>query len=121
VEWAKKGMALLAVFIWTFAGMHCKLEKISGFAFLDCPTDSRGSENCNGDGCEVVEGAFCKAPSQAKVLPAPLLLNHFNLLCAGDLPPQILVPFHEPALSLAVSWHFDQLAAAIPRAPSFCS
>src|SRR6185503_13293670 len=58
--------------LWPLAVMHCKLETISGLAFLRCASDTPTGSDCQRDGCETVESATYKTPDNQDIAPEPV-------------------------------------------------
>ena len=81
-------LAILA--LWPPAINHCRLEQIPGFAFLTCidqeETASHGNNDCDNDGCAMVESGFRKTDDANVDRMVPLLPAGFfaNLVSAID-------------------------------------
>lgn len=119
--------AVLLLALWGLAAVHCKLEALPGFQFLDtcCATDSAPSspKDCSDDGCDSVENGGYRAGDQTLTVPEPLRLP---LTILPALEPESLQPnvlscrFLAPP-EIPRGWQFSCRAASSPRAPSVVS
>jgi len=124
VKSLRKGITLLLLAVWPVAVIHCKLESISGLEFLKCASQAADDSDCQGDGCQTVEGASYKNPDQQPVLAEPfLVLGWAALLPTVDCEPNQVSLFVGPELppELPRTWQFLSRAAPPVRAPSFVS
>ncbi len=116
-------LALLG--FWCLATLHCDLEQMPGLGFLAC-CQHEGSaphqdNDCNEDGCAVVESGFYKLEEQSTVAAVPPILVSSLLSLiepvsnALDVGPESF-DFAPP--ELPKTWQFCCRAALPPRAPS---
>ena len=120
----RKVITLVLLAIWPVVVIHCKLESISGLEFLRCATDLPDDSDCQGDGCETVEGATYKNPDQQRVLSQPLLVQVWTALLSTvdcELTDSSLVVAPQVPPELPKTWQFSSRAAPPVRAPSFVS
>jgi hypothetical protein len=119
-------MVLLA--LWVPVICHCELERLPGFKFLVCcahPDLAPHQDNdCEEDGCAVVESGLYRSEECSVTLPAPVpLLTAFQQLLEPVLPE--LRPVREATGSappeLVQAWQFSFRTALPPRAPSAVS
>ena len=118
--------------LWVAAGLHCRLEVLTGFEFLSCcqhsdteQSPTHHEKDCNDDGCAAVERGFYRSeqPQAAPLIPlldfvawmSPLL--ELDRDCASDH----LVSISSSPPDLPKAWQFSQRTALPPRAPSFVS
>jgi hypothetical protein len=119
-------LGLLCLAVWLPATQHCQLEKLPGLGFLQCPTDTPGNSDCQGDSCDVVEHGAYKTPDDGDIVLVPLVEA---VLCeiAEILPDVAPVP-NAAALSTDVpvpvrpdSWEYYSSRALAIRGPSLLS
>jgi hypothetical protein len=118
-------MLLLA--LWMPVTMHCALETVPGFSFLQwCCGGEQASEqdhDCSQDSCGVVESGFYKIEEHATAVPGLALVL---ALAAWDWVDE---PLSDTALDLLPTssappglprfWQFSYRTALPPRSPSF--
>jgi len=120
-------LSLALVALLPIATVHCKLENFPVFQFLSCDipddTASHEGDDCDADGCELVENGFYKIEDSQIQTDASPLFARMIVPPALDTRPLSVTPQFSPALSpeLPVTWQFFFRAAAPPRAPSFVS
>jgi hypothetical protein len=119
-------LSLLCLAIWLPATQHCKLENLPGLAFLQCPTDTPGNSNCEGDSCDVVENGGYKVPDNSDLVLFPMLA----LVVAEPtraVADETAVLLHSHALTAALprlsreSWQYYSVLAVPVRGPSLPS
>jgi hypothetical protein len=121
-----KYIAALLLALWLPVTMHCELERLPGFGFLQCCCGEVDGQmqtvDCEEDFCEAVESGFYKiednpalAPELATLLlPAPL---DWMAQALSAPAPHIQVPSAAPP-ELPRVWQFSFRTALPPRAPS---
>jgi hypothetical protein len=132
VNWLNRAVATVMLALWGLATLHCDLEQVPGLEFLawcHLPETATHQENgaaphpdndCEQDGCSVVESGLYKIEEQAAV-PIPLLVENFVLPECEVVPP---TPAPGPLLlncsppELPRGWQFSYRTALPPRAPS---
>jgi hypothetical protein len=118
--------------LWVAASFHCRLEVLTGFAFLSCCQHSESEQSpahhekeCDDDGCAAVERGFYKSetPQDAPVMPL-LALDAW----LSPLPDEwqssafdFFVSSSSSPPEFSKAWQFFQRTAMPPRAPSFVS
>ncbi len=126
MTWITKSVAVLALALWVPATMHCTLETMPGFSFLQwcCGGDDlrQPDNDCNQDSCSAVESGFYKIEENPMVGAGLALLIEFagwewvaepptnsvrHLAAVSSAPPEL------PRL-----WQFSHRTALPPRAPS---
>jgi hypothetical protein len=126
VKWLKRAVALALLALWVPATMHCTLETVPGFSFLQhcCGGDEVPQEpsDCAADFCTAIESGLYKIehhPTVAPVLPA---LVAFAAWVQVAEPLLDSTPCFAPASSappeLPRFWQFHYRTALPPRAPS---
>ncbi len=122
-----KAIAVLTLVLWAMAAMHCKLEGVPGFAFLQSccflPADAQPTQPCDTDSCGTVEDGNYRAEEPMVNAPTPALTLVFLLASpAAEVSSVKLAgsasPDPPPELR---AWQFVQRAAHPPRAPSLFS
>jgi hypothetical protein len=121
-----KAMTLVALAFWGLATMHCDLEQLPGFEFLNCcqheETIPHQDNDCAQDGCATIESGFYKLEEQPAAAPEPLLLLGV-LTPLWEQPARRELPAVTPLSSsppeLPQRWQFSYRTALPPRAPSF--
>ena len=124
-----QGVALAILSVLLFAGAHCKLEPLPGFAFLACCPQGEGTPNpdsdCDTDGCALVESGLYKTEdNQVELTAAPLDLAGFVFLPeSAKYLSTVTRPVRYEAVppELTNTWQFSRRAAPAPRAPSLAS
>lgn len=124
--WLRQIVVVLLLALWGPATMHCTLESLPGFGFLQSccgpDTSAPAAKDCQDDGCGEIESGLYKIEEQPGLLgSAPVLA-----VLPAPAPPRLLVPVLTsgcpPAApnppGLAQNWRFLQRAAPPPRAPS---
>jgi len=116
-------LAMLA--LWLPATNHCRLEQILDFSFLACTdhedTTPNQDNDCDNDGCALVESGFYKTEDSNLDPVVPLLWAVFVpvLVPPIDQPPPLFVDFPTVASpELPGTWQFFFRTALPPRAPS---
>ena len=125
VTWVTKCVAMLALALWGLATTHCDLEQLPGLEFLACcqhpGTAPHQDNDCDQDGCSVVESGLYKMEEQTASVPVPLFVLSFVLPLWEATPPS-LAPNSEPLNcsppELPRVWQFSYRTALLPRAPS---
>jgi hypothetical protein len=120
-----KCIALLLLVLWVPVSMHCTLETMPPFSFLQCCCgEAEGQQqagDCEEDVCGAVESGFYKIednPTLAPDLAMMLVLATDWVAEALSAPPsQIEVPSAAPP-ELPRVWQFSYRTALPPRAPS---
>lgn len=126
-------MAVLV--LWVLAANHCRLEFVTGSAFLACcDHDPAGlpaghhDGDCEGDACAVVEEGLYKTESSQVALVKPMLAGLVfvlpsTLACATPAhtvrTAQTLTA--SPPREQGSPWQFTSRTALSPRAPSVAS
>jgi hypothetical protein len=126
VTWFAKSAAVLLLALWVPATMHCTLETMPGFSFLQwcCGTDEAPAQDhdCSQDFCSAVESGFYKIEDNPTLAPGLALLLAFATWngvaepaaeCAPDFLPASSAPPELPRF-----WQFSYRTALPPRAPS---
>ena len=129
VKWLKTITVLAMLALWLPATNHCRLESISALAFLVCCDHEGGAphqdNDCDTDGCAVVESGFYKTEDAKVDAVAPVLVMAVFLLPTVEqialLPPLLADFFTIASPELPVTWQFSFRAALPPRAPSLAS
>jgi len=128
VSWLRKSGVLLLLAFWGLAISHCALEQLPGLEFLACchhpETAPHQDNDCDQDGCSVVESGFYKMEEQAASVPVPLLVLSLVLPLWEAIPPTLapnskLLSSAPPELPRV--WQFSWRTALPPRAPSLAS
>ena len=122
----RKMFSLLALAVWLPATVHCELESVSGFEFLQCVSDGQNSKgNCSDDGCCTVEKSQYKSKQARLTIPLPDLLPVAFapvLDVANTLPAEVSLGVLTAAPpELHQTWHFVSRMALPVRAPSVAS
>ena len=121
-------VTLVMVALWGLATWHCNLELMPGLEFLSCcqhpDTAPHQDNDCDEDGCAVVESGLYKLEEQAASAPIPSLVLSVLLPLWEATAPSV----HPPVESLSSAppelpriWQFSFRTALPPRAPSFVS
>lgn len=108
--------------LWAPVTSHCLFEKLPGFEFLHCATDTEDSD-CTDDACAVVEAGLYKVQDNGDIVPLPTLtLAFLPDVFAGEATVKDSggEPFRaaRPPPHLAPAWQFSYRAAVPVRAPS---
>lgn len=126
----KASAVVLLTFFWVLATNHCALEQFVGLEFLTCSGgheagDPDQNNDCENDGCALVENQLYKAEdTQATDFAPAFLLAAILALGGTELPaPPNLVCMPSEAVPPEISrvWQFSRRAALPPRAPSHLS
>ena len=121
-----QSVAVLLLALWVPATMHCALETVPGFSFLQwCCAGNEAplpDHDCSQDSCGAVESGFYKIEDNPTVAPAVALLLAFaGWECVAE-PPAEFAPHFAPVssapLELPRCWQFSYRTALPPRAPS---
>lgn len=127
MRWFGKAVVLMLLALWVPVTMHCELEAMPSFSFLQCCCGPEQSPETPSDcdenaGCSAVESGFCKVEDEQTAAPEiafvlaflamdwtvlPLPANHGPAPEARSAPPE-----------LAQFWQFSYRTALPPRAPS---
>jgi hypothetical protein len=108
------------------ATLHCQLERLPGFDFLECccGEPSPAARDCQTAPCDQIEVGFFKSESRTAFgrLPTP------TPVAIVAVPAQSLAGVRVPPVAaspgppeLTPSWQFLLRAAQPPRAPTFVS
>jgi len=123
-----KAIALPILVFWGLAAMHCNLEALTGFGFLQscCFVDSAPTSpnDCEHDGCSAVENGCYRAEEGTTSAPLPLLfLAPVFSIIEAPLPELIGTSLvaSQPPPELPKVWQFFYRTALPPRAPSIAS
>lgn len=120
-------MILALAAFWPLVTSHCKLEPIADFEFLFCGQSEksapRGDDDCDNDGCAIIESGLYKTEERLVTASPPLIA-----VVGSPAPTSEVQPLSLRSASAASSppeihksWQFSQRAASPPRAPSFTS
>jgi hypothetical protein len=126
VRWFTKSAAVLMLALWVPVTMHCALETVPGFGFLQwcCGGDetSQQDHDCSSDSCSVLESGFYRIEDNPAVAPS---LAVVLALAASDWVAELraepvlhFVPVSSAPPELPRFWQFSYRAALPPRAPS---
>jgi hypothetical protein len=126
VTWITKSVAVLLLVLWMPVTMHCALETVPGFGFLQCCCgEDEGqpqSGDCEEDVCGTVESGFYKIEDNPSLAPGlammRVLATDWVAETLSDPPSLIEVPSAAPP-ELPRIWQFSYRTARPPRAPSF--
>ena len=126
VTWFMKSVAVLLLALWVPVTMHCTLETMPGFSFLQwcCGGDEAPEQDhdCSQDFCSAVESGLYKIEDNPAVVPALVLLLAFAAWDCVAEPPTDSAPQFVPVSSappeLPRLWQFSYRTALPPRAPS---
>ena len=121
-------VAVLAL-LWAPVTMHCELEVLPGFEFLSCCSHHAQAphqdNDCDEDGCAVVESGFYVPPYNPFEVTAPTFFLAFDVIpdyAFGELPGVLVHDLRgAPPPELGPQWRFSSRVALAPRAPSFIS
>ena len=131
MKWLRNILVVTLAVLWLPVSVHCELEEIPALSFLSCCPEENSAphqdDDCETDGCAVVESGLYKIEERLVSLPAPVLVLAVFLgglletpLSAPELPvkcsPSGIVPPEIPR-----TWQFSLRAAPSPRAPSLVS
>lgn len=124
-----KIVALVLLALWLPATVHCQLENIPALDFLSCcdhPDQAPHQDNdCDNDGCAVVEGGGVMAALGERVAPMPIVwqFSFYSIpeVIVSIAPVLSLAQVNSSPPELAHAWQFISRAAAEVRAPSFVS
>src|SRR5215470_5412692 len=89
-------VSLVCLAFWLPATQHCRLERLPGFAFLHCPTDTPGKPDCQGDACDTVEKGSYKGSENADLIVLPLVATVL------EAPPPIPLQAHSVSAATAL-------------------
>ena len=117
---------MVALALWGLATWHCTLEQVPGLKFLACCQHENSAphqdNDCDHDGCSVVESGFYKVEEHAATVPVPLLLLKFALPLMWEATPPTPASHSEllkcSPPELPRIWQFAYRTALPPRAPS---
>jgi hypothetical protein len=119
----------LAAFLWLPVSAHCQLEVITGFEFLDCPSEGDCHENQSSDrsdaGCCPVEKSEYKSNRSSLTQLSPHCVGIYSpieLAAADTLHTEVGVGILTAAPpEFSKVWHFVSRRALPARAPSIAS
>lgn len=123
-------LVLTMAVLWLPISVHCELEEIPALQFLSCcPTESapHQDDDCETDGCAVVESGLYKTEERQASIPTPNLAvcaepNWLLISLLEPTPAFAELPFlHLPPPEIPAGWRFAFRTALPPRAPSFVS
>jgi hypothetical protein len=129
VQWLKSSVAMLLLALWVPVSMHCGLEALPGFNFLQCccggdevPEPDHG---CTPDTCSAIESGLYKIEDDPAILAG---LATMLALAAWEVVTELPADSaparfsgSAPPPELGHIWQFIFRAARPPRAPSFIS
>jgi hypothetical protein len=126
VPWFTRVVAVLLLALWGLAKEHCALEQVPGFEFLACCQHAdkapHQDNDCDEDGCAVVESGFYQMEDNPTFSPALTALGAFAVREWVAEAPEVLVAHSAPVTAappeLPRLWQFHYRAALPPRAPS---
>ena len=126
VKWLKRAVALALLALWVPATMHCALETVPGFSFLQhcCGGDEAPQQpgNCEADLCGAVESGLYKTEHHPTVTPSLAALVAPAAWERAAEPRLDSTPRFAPVSSappeLPRFWQFHHRTALPPRAPS---
>ena len=131
MKWLRTILVLTLAVLWLPVSVHCELEEIPALQFLSCCPEENSAphhdDDCETDGCAVVESGLYKTEERLISLPAPELALAVFL---GGLPetplsaPELAVkptPGRTVPPEIPQAWQFALRTAPSPRAPSFVS
>jgi len=129
VKWFTTVMSWVMLALWLPVTNRCSLEQIPGFAFLACCTQEGGNtqdEDCQKDGCDVLENGLYKTESNQVKVAVPFFapVDFLAPPAMESGAPEALVNWFlrtSATPEILKSWQFSFRAAAPPRAPSFAS
>jgi len=111
--------------LWVPATMHCALETVPGFSFLQwcCSAEKahQASGDCPDEVCGEIESGLYLLRDSPPILPSPGLLAVTAWDNTVESPPDASPLFGDVSstpLRLAHSWQFSYRTALPPRAPS---
>ena len=114
--------ALCLLALWLPALNHCRLEQLPSFAFLVCcpheDATPHQDDDCETDGCALVEDNFFKLEESPVAPAAPDLLSTPAAFANAFQPPPLVLPAHDDPQILRDPWPLVMRAAGLPRAPS---
>jgi hypothetical protein len=121
-----KSVAMLLLALWMPVTMHCELEIMPGFSFLQwCCGGGHASaqaHDCGQDSCGEVESGFYKIEDHTTVIPGLALVLALAAWDWVDEPLADTAPDFLPISSappgLPRFWQFFYRTALPPRAPS---
>ena len=128
MKWLRTITVLALVALWLPVSVHCQLEQLPGLEFLSCcdhedTTAPHPDDDCEGDGCAVVESGLYKTEERQNSLTAPNFPPvQSSSVRMTSAPAAVLALVHgtsPPELSRI--WQFSFRTALPPRAPSFAS
>jgi hypothetical protein len=120
-----KYVAMVLLAVCGLASSHCALEQLPGLEFLawchHADSAPHPDNDCEQDGCSVVERGFYKIEEQPATVRVPLLVLSFVLplweaAAPTPTPHPVLLNGSPPELPRA--WQFSHRTALPPRAPS---
>ena len=125
LNWFSRSVALMMLVLWVPVGMHCTLETLPGFSFLQwcCGGEApHADHDCSSDSCSVVESGLYKIEEHSDAafhLAPPLVCVEWDLTVQGLVEsPRQLAPVASAPPELPRSWQFSCRTALAPRAPS---
>jgi hypothetical protein len=124
--WFTKSVAMLLLALWLPVTMHCTLETVPGFSFLQwcCGEDEceQTPSNCGEEICGEVESGSYRLEENPNLAPGLVLLvaiadcDRITRPLAAPAPR--LVPASSAPPELPRFWQFHYRMALPPRAPS---
>lgn len=126
VRWLTTSISVLLLVLWVPATMHCTLETVPGFSFLQwcCGGDAAPEPGhpCDEDSCSAVESGFYKIEdnpgySAAWVVLALRTAKEWVVEPAADSLADFIPASSSPP-ELPRLWQFIYRTALPPRAPS---
>jgi hypothetical protein len=127
VKWLKRAVALTLLALWVPVTMHCALETLPAFGFLQwcCGEDESESQdhNCTDDSCKAVESGLYKIEDNPAFVPGltaglALVAWHWVAQQPPAEPALNIIPVSSAPPELARFWQFSCRTALPPRAPS---
>lgn len=126
VKWLKQAVALTWLALWVPVTMHCALETVPAFSFLQCCCGEDESESqdhdCTDDFCKAVESGLYKIednPALVSGLTAGLALVAWHWVAQPPAEPALnFIAVSSAPPELARFWQFSYRTALPPRAPS---
>ena len=129
MKWLRTITVLALVALWLPVSVHCQLEQLPGLEFLSCcdhedTTAPHQDDDCEGDGCAVVESGLYKTEERQNSLTAPNFppVKFQSPQTPITSAPAVRAFVHGTAPpELSCIWQFSFRTALPPRAPSFVS
>jgi hypothetical protein len=123
-----RALVIAVLVLFGLASVHCRLEVLPGFSFLQGCCSEQGTRSapsdCGSDECSIEQGGY-RLEESAPICPLPVLGPAVGTLAWAQVPEPLT-----PALAriesvappeLFTSWRFSRRVALSPRAPSFLS